>query len=91
MEDEGEREEGDVQDLAEFGEISRGEVYAVAIEEMAERVVNGTVCDMLPGYELGVHSVFPVGLRVSSTPTSEDFWTDSTKAQAWASTESWGR
>ena len=50
MEDEGEREEGDVQDLAEFGEISRGEVYAVAIEEMAERVVNGTVCDMLPGY-----------------------------------------
>lgn len=50
MVDEGEGERGDVQDLAEFGEISRGEVYAVAIEEMAERVVNGTVCDMLPGY-----------------------------------------
>ena len=56
----------DVQDLAELGEISRGKVYAVAVEEMAERVVNGTVCDVLPGYEVGVHSVFPVGLRVAS-------------------------
>ncbi len=89
--DEGMRGRGDVQDLAEFGEISWGEVYAVAVEEMTERVVNRTVGYVLPGYELGVHSVFSVGLRVSRRPVLEDFWTDSTNAQAWASTESLGR
>ena len=28
---------------------------------MAEGIIDRTVCDMLPGYKLGVHSVFPVG------------------------------
>ena len=63
MEEDEERE--DIQDLAEFGEISWGEVDTVAIEEVAEGVVNGTLCDVLPGYELGMHGVFPVRLRAS--------------------------
>lgn len=40
---------------------------------MAEGIVNGTVCYVLPGYELGMHGVFPVGLRVSGKADIERF------------------